>query len=104
MKGDEWETLSGDLSIRIKRRDGAAPAPPPHEPGRSIMDRVLVIEDDRKTVAEIAAALSDYGFDVVCAYNGREGLLKATTEKFDALVLDRMLPGDLDGLSVLSTL
>jgi two-component system OmpR family response regulator len=68
------------------------------------MGKVLVIEDDRKTAAEIAAALSDYGFDVACAYNGRDGLLKATAEKFDALVLDRMLPGDLDGLGVLSTL
>src|ERR1700749_3166816 len=68
------------------------------------MGKVLVIEDDRKTAAEIAAALSDHGFDVACAPDGREGLLKATIEKFDALVFDRMLPGDLDGLGVLSTL
>jgi two-component system, OmpR family, response regulator len=68
------------------------------------MSKVLVIEDDQKTAAEIAAALGDHGFDVACAYNGRDGLLKATAEKFDALVLDRMLPGDLDGLGVLSTL
>src|ERR1700744_1768711 len=68
------------------------------------MSKVLVIEDDQKTATEIAAALSDNGFDVACAFNGRDGLLKATAEKFDAVVLDRMLPGDLDGLGVLSTL
>ena len=68
------------------------------------MARVLVIEDDRRTSAEIAAALGDHGFDVECAYTGRNGLLKATAEKYDAIVLDRMLPGDLDGLGVLATL
>jgi two-component system OmpR family response regulator len=68
------------------------------------MTRVLVIEDDRRTAAEIAAALGDHGFDVECAYTGRDGLLKATAEKYDAIVLDRMLPGDLDGLGVLATL
>ena len=71
---------------------------------RVSMTRVLVIEDDRRTAAEIAAALGDHGFDVECAYNGRDGLLKATAEKYDAIVLDRMLPGDLDGLGVLATL
>jgi two-component system, OmpR family, response regulator len=68
------------------------------------MARVLVIEDDRRSSAEIAAALGDHGFDVECAYTGRDGLLKATAEKYDAIVLDRMLPGDLDGLGVLATL
>src|SRR3954471_5448869 len=68
------------------------------------MARVLVIEDDRRTAAEITAALGDYGFDVEAAHDGREGLLKATAEKYDAVVLDRMLPGDLDGLGVLATL
>src|SRR3954469_14875851 len=68
------------------------------------MSKALVIEDDRKTATEIAAALGDHGFDVECAYNGRDGLLKATAEKYDAVVLDRMLPGDLDRLGVLATL
>ena len=68
------------------------------------MAKVLVIEDDLRTAAEIAAALGDYGFDVECAHNGREGLLKAAADKYDAIVLDRMLPGGLDGLGVLATL
>src|SRR6266851_1716569 len=68
------------------------------------MAKVLVIEDDLQTATEITEALVDYGFDVECAHDGREGLLKAAGEKYDAIVLDRMLPGDLDGLGVLATL
>lgn len=68
------------------------------------MAKVLVIEDDRRTAAEIAAALGDDGYDVETAHDGREGLLKAAADKFDAIVLDRMLRGDLDGLGVLATL
>jgi two-component system OmpR family response regulator len=68
------------------------------------MARVLVIEDDTRTAVEIAAAVRDHGFDVECASTGREGLLKAAADPFDAIILDRMLPGELDGLAVLSTL
>ena len=68
------------------------------------MARVLVVEDDSQTAEEIRAALGDYGFDVECAATGREGLLKAAADAYDAIVLDRMLPGGLDGLGVLATL
>src|SRR3978361_1416681 len=68
------------------------------------MARVLVVEDDPGTAEEIRAALGDHGFDVDSATNGRDGLLKAVAEPYDAIVLDRMLPGGLDGLGVLATL
>lgn len=68
------------------------------------MTRVLVIEDDAQTASEIRAALSDHGFDVDHAATGREGLLKAAADRFDAIVLDRMLPGGLDGIGVIATL
>jgi len=68
------------------------------------MTRVLVVEDDSQTAEEIKAALADHGFAVECAGNGRHGLLKAAAETYDAIVLDRMLPGGLDGLGVLATL
>lgn len=68
------------------------------------MARVLVVEDDVQTAAEIAAALGDHGFEVDCVHAGREGLVKATTDSYDAIVLDRMLPGGLDGLAVLGAL
>jgi two-component system OmpR family response regulator len=68
------------------------------------MTRVLIVEDDPQTADEIRAALGDHGFAVDHAATGREGLLKAAAETFDAIVLDRMLPGGLDGLGVLATL
>src|ERR1700757_3657798 len=71
---------------------------------RRSMARVLVVEDDVQTAAEIAAALGDSGFDVDCAHTGREGLLKAGADTYEAIVMDRMLPGGVDGLTVLSTL
>ena len=64
----------------------------------------LVVEDDKQTADEISAALGDYGFTVDCAATGREGLLKAAAGAFDAIVLDRMLPGGIDGLGVLAAL
>jgi two-component system, OmpR family, response regulator len=68
------------------------------------MTRVLVVEDDAKTANEIKADLADHGFEVEHAATGREGLLKAAADPYDVIVLDRMLPGGIDGLGVLSTL
>jgi DNA-binding response OmpR family regulator len=68
------------------------------------MARVLVIEDDRQTAQEIQAALIDNGHLVEHVDNGRDGLLKAAAGDYNVIVLDRMLPGGLEGLAVLSTL
>jgi DNA-binding response OmpR family regulator len=68
------------------------------------MTRVLVVEDDAQTAAEIAAALGDHGFEVECAHNGQDALDRAKADQYSAIVLDRMLPGGIDGLTVLSTL
>jgi len=65
--------------------------------------RVLVVEDEKKTAAFIAKALQAEGFVVEISHNGNDGLLLATTNAFDALILDIMLPGR-DGLSVLRQL
>ncbi|ALN62983.1 response regulator [Lysobacter antibioticus] len=65
--------------------------------------RVLLVEDDPHTAGFIAKGLREDGHAVDQAGNGKDGLFLATTEHYDALVLDRMLPG-LDGLVVLQTL
>lgn len=65
--------------------------------------RVLVVEDEKKTAAFIGKALQAEGFVVEISHNGNDGLLLATTNAFDALILDIMLPGR-DGLSVLRQL
>ena len=65
--------------------------------------RVLLIEDDPHTAAFIGKGLREDGHTVEHAGDGRQGLFLATTENFDAIVLDRMLPA-LDGLVLLQTL
>ena len=65
--------------------------------------RVLVVEDEKKTAAFIGKALQAEGFIVEISHNGNDGLLLATTNPFDAVILDIMLPGR-DGLSVLRQL
>ncbi len=67
------------------------------------MARILVIEDDPATAAEIAACLSACGFEAEPAGDGDQGLAMALAEPFDAITLDRMLPGQ-DGLQVVKTL
>lgn len=65
--------------------------------------RILVIEDDRAVADYIRNGLGESGHVVDVADNGRDGLFLATTEKYDVLIVDRMLPG-LDGLTLIRTL
>ncbi|MDY7560642.1 response regulator transcription factor [Pseudomonas sp. 10B1] len=68
------------------------------------MTHVLIVEDDAPTANEIKAALQDHGFEATCVENGRDGLMNAFSGDFDIIVLDRMLPGAVDGLGVLTAL
>lgn len=63
--------------------------------------KILVIEDDAETAAFVADGLRERGHATLVARDGREGLEIAIKERFDAVVLDRMLP-HLDGLSVVA--
>ncbi|WP_394664324.1 response regulator transcription factor [uncultured Sphingomonas sp.] len=67
------------------------------------MARILVIEDDEATAGAIVAELERQGHDVARAADGEAGLQMATQDGFDAITLDRMLPG-CDGLSVVARL
>jgi two-component system, OmpR family, response regulator len=65
--------------------------------------KLLVIEDDREAAAYIAKGLNESGYVVDTAAEGRDGLFMATGGGYDALIVDRMLPG-MDGLSVIAAL
>jgi two-component system OmpR family response regulator len=65
--------------------------------------RVLVIEDDVETAADIAACLSLSGFTPEQCFDGGQGLELALAGRFDAITLDRMLPG-CDGLEIVRRL
>jgi two-component system, OmpR family, response regulator len=65
--------------------------------------KLLVVEDDRETAAYLAKGLGESGYAVDHVGDGREGLFLATSSGYDAIILDRMLPG-MDGLAVLGAL
>jgi len=67
------------------------------------MPRILTIEDDPTTARELIIELGNHGFEVDWIDNGRDGLVKAVATSYDAITLDRMLPG-LDGLAIVTTL
>ncbi len=64
---------------------------------------LLVIEDDSETAAFLLQGLKESGHSVDHAVNGDDGLHMALAGGYDALVVDRMLPGR-DGLSIIRML
>jgi two-component system, OmpR family, copper resistance phosphate regulon response regulator CusR len=65
--------------------------------------RLLVVEDDPKVGAALRVGLTGDGYDVVMSRTGEDGYFRATTEPFDAIVLDLGLPGR-GGLEILTSL
>jgi two-component system OmpR family response regulator len=63
--------------------------------------KILVVEDDEETAGFIATGLVGRGHLATVARDGREGYERATADRFDVIVLDRMLP-QLDGLGVIA--
>jgi len=62
--------------------------------------RVLIVEDESRLAAQLAAALTEAGYAVDCAGDGERADFLGQTEQYDAIVLDLGLPR-VDGLSVL---
>jgi len=56
------------------------------------MAKILVVDDEPDAVEMIKTALEIASYEVVAAYNGQEGIEKATKEKPDAIILDIMMP------------
>jgi two-component system, OmpR family, response regulator len=81
----------------MRVQDAAIPEP------ADFMTRILVIEDDLETADEITACLIANGFETAKQFDGPAGLDAAMTQHFDAITLDRMLPG-LDGLALVKAL
>ncbi|HTK35225.1 MAG TPA: response regulator transcription factor [Caulobacteraceae bacterium] len=65
--------------------------------------RILVIEDDADAADYILKGLREEGYTVEHVADGRDGLYLASASTFDAIVMDRMLPG-MDGLAVIRAL
>lgn len=66
--------------------------------------RCLVIEDEADTARYIARGLKEAGYTVVLCRDGAEGLHFASYEHWDIMIVDRMLLGGVDGLSIVNRL
>ena len=65
--------------------------------------RLLVIEDDHDVCTYIHKGMREAGHNVDTANTGKDGLFLATTEDYDAIIVDRMLP-EMDGLTIIQTI
>jgi two-component system OmpR family response regulator len=66
--------------------------------------RSLVIEDEPETARYICSGLTESGHSVTLCENGAEGLQRAVQDNWDLLIVDRLLPGGVDGLSIVGKL
>ena len=66
--------------------------------------KILVVEDNERVAQFVCKGLREIGHAVDHAGTGRDGLFLATTERYDVMVLDRMLPGEIDGLGIIEAL
>lgn len=66
--------------------------------------RILIVEDEHKIASAIKRGLEQQSYAVDVSYDADDGLAMATTEPYDLIILDRMLPGSTDGIGILRSL
>src|SRR5688572_26091986 len=64
---------------------------------------LLIIDDDTKLCRLIKEYLEPLGYEISLSHNGRDGLAKALEGKFEAVILDVMMP-EMNGIEVLREL
>jgi len=67
------------------------------------MTKILVVEDEPKVAGALKEGLETEGYEIVLAQTGEEGFFHASSNVFDLIILDIMLPGR-DGIEILHTL
>jgi two-component system OmpR family response regulator len=66
--------------------------------------KVLLVEDNERVARFVKKGLVEAGHTVDHADNGRDGMFLAAGEPYDVIIMDRMLPGDIDGLGIIAAL
>jgi two-component system OmpR family response regulator len=66
--------------------------------------KVLLVEDNERVANFVKKGLAEAGHTVDHADNGRDGMFLAASEPYDVVVMDRMLPGSIDGLGIIAAL
>jgi len=67
------------------------------------MAKILVVDDDKGTVEAIKNILKEQNYEVITAYDGKEGIEKTKSEKPDLIILDVRMPS-MNGYEFMSTL
>jgi two-component system OmpR family response regulator len=65
--------------------------------------KLLLVEDDKESAKYLVKGLKEQGYVVDHADNGKDGLFLAASEKYDAMIIDRMVP-EIDGVTIIQTL
>jgi two-component system, OmpR family, response regulator len=63
--------------------------------------RILLVEDEHKIARALKKALEQENYAVDVVYDGDEGYAMATTEPYDLAIIDRMIPGNYDGIAII---
>jgi two-component system, OmpR family, response regulator len=66
--------------------------------------KVLIVEDNARVARFVVKGLVEAGHVVDHADNGRDGMFLAASESYDVIVMDRLLPGGIDGLQIIVAL
>jgi two-component system, OmpR family, response regulator len=66
--------------------------------------KVLLVEDNERVTQFVVKGLQEAGHTADHASNARDGLFLAASEPYDVIIMDRMLPGDIDGLAIIEAL
>ncbi len=66
--------------------------------------KLLLVEDNERVSQFVLKGLAEAGHTADHADNGRDGLFLAASEPYDVIVMDRMLPGGIDGLGIIAAL
>jgi two-component system OmpR family response regulator len=66
--------------------------------------KLLLVEDNERVTRFVTKGLHEAGHAVDHADNGRDGLFLAASEPYDVIIMDRMLPGQIDGLGIIEAL
>ena len=66
--------------------------------------KILLVEDNERVAGFLVKGLRESGHTVDHAGNGRDGLFLASTETYDTIIMDRILPGGIEGLAIVEAL
>jgi two-component system OmpR family response regulator len=66
--------------------------------------KILLVEDNERVRRFVLKGLQEAGHTADHADNGRDGMFLAASERYDVIIMDRMLPGNVDGLAIIEAL